>query len=174
VSPSDVVCSFLSNQHRCVSVFFIVRFITSCQTTCMFVAHFLALFLLSISTVALVTTRLSFSLSIAGAVKCVSAEYHFKQQLLIQVARHVNCNKKQLLKKLEGKVRGLVVHRTQQTGRRIIAGRPRARSARIYFNRNEDTGPQTPCSRRASLQKSSQSCFLLRSKVLSFSEEKEK
>ncbi len=65
------------------------------------------------------------------------AEYHFKQQLLIQVARHVNCNKKQLLKKLEGKVRGLVVHRTQQTGRRIIAGRPRARSARIYFNRKK-------------------------------------
>ncbi len=51
------------------------------------------------------------------------AEYHFKQQLLIQVARHVNCNKKQQLKKLEGKVRGLVVHRTQQTGRRIIAGK---------------------------------------------------
>lgn len=69
---------------------------------------------------------------------------------------------KQLLKKLEGKVRGLIVHRTQQTGRRIIAGRPRARSARIYFNRKEDTGPQTPCSCRASLQKSSQSCFLLR------------
>jgi hypothetical protein len=102
------------------------------------------------------------------------AEYHFKQQLLIQVARHVNCNKKQLLEKLEGKVRGLVVHRTQQTGRRIIAGRSRARSARIYFNRKEDTGPQTPCSRRASLQKSSQNCFLLRSKVLSFTEEKEK
>jgi hypothetical protein len=36
----------------------------------------------------------------------------------------VNCNKKQLLKKVEGKVRGLVVHRTQQRGRRIIAGRP--------------------------------------------------
>jgi hypothetical protein len=104
---------------------------------------------------------------------CV-AEYHFKQQLLIQVARHVNCNKKQQLKKLEGKVRGLIVHRTQQTGRRIIAGRPRARIARIYFNRKEDTGPQTPCSCRASLQKSSQSCFHLRSKVLSFSEEKEK
>ena len=66
-----------------------------------------------------------------------NAEYHFKQQLLIHVARHVNCNKKQLLKKLEGKVRGLVVHRTQQTGRRIIAGRPRARSARIYFNRKK-------------------------------------
>ncbi len=105
---------------------------------------------------------------------CASAEYHFKQQLLIQVARHMNCNKKQQLKKLEGKVRGLVVHRTQQTGRRIIAGRPRARSARIYFNRKEDTGPQTPCSRRVSLQKSSQRCFLLRSKELSFSEEKEK
>ncbi len=56
----------------------------------------------------------------------------------------------------------------------LLVGRPRVRhSARIYFNRKEDTGPQTPCSRRASLQKSSQSCFLLPSKVLSFSEEKE-
>jgi hypothetical protein len=55
----------------------------------------------------------------------------------------------------------------------LLAGSPRARSARIYFNRKEDTGPQTPCSRRASLQKSSQNCFLLPSKVLSFSEEKE-
>ncbi len=35
-----------------------------------------------------------------------NAEYHFKQQLLIQVARHVNCNKKQQLKKLEGKDAG--------------------------------------------------------------------
>jgi len=102
---------------------------------------------------------------VADICPLVIAEYHFKQQLLIQVARHVNCNKKQQLKKLEGKVRGLVVHRTQQTGRRIIAGRPRARSARIYFNRKEDTGPQTPCSCRASLQKSSQSCFLLRSRA---------
>ncbi len=73
-----------------------------------------------------------------GGSQDLPAEYHFKQQLLIQVARHVNCNKKQQLKKLEGKVRGLVVHRTQQTGRRIIAGRLRAR---IYFNRKEDTGP---------------------------------
>ena len=55
----------------------------------------------------------------------------------------------------------------------LLAGSPRARSARIYFNRKEDTGPQTPCSRRASLHKSSQNCFLLPSKVLSFSEEKE-
>ena len=118
--------------------------------------------------------RISIPLDLSSRPFIPLAEYHFKQQLLIQVARHVNCNKKQQLKKLEGKVRGLVVHRTQQTGRRTIAGRPRARSARIYFNRNEDTGPQTPCSRRASLQKSSQSCFLLLSKVLSFSEEKEK
>jgi hypothetical protein len=51
------------------------------------------------------------------------AEYHFKQQLLIQVARYVNWNNQQQLKKLEGKVRGLVVHRTKQTGRRIVVGR---------------------------------------------------
>ena len=34
----------------------------------------------------------------------------------IQDVRHVKYNKKQLLKKLEGKVRGLVVHRMQQMG----------------------------------------------------------
>ncbi len=38
---------------------------------------------------------------------------------------------------------------------------PEHTSARIYFNRKEDNGPQTPCSRRASLQKSSQSFFLV-------------
>ena len=33
----------------------------------------------------------------------------------------------------------------------LLAGRPREHSARIYFNRKEDTGPQTPCSCRTSL-----------------------
>ena len=41
-----------------------------------------------------------------GGSQDLPAEYHFKQQLLIQVARHVNCNKKQHLKKLEGKDAG--------------------------------------------------------------------
>ncbi len=49
--------------------------------------------------------------------RAVSAEYHFKQQLLIQVARHVNCNKKQQLKKLEGKVRGQCSDLLQQKRR---------------------------------------------------------
>ncbi len=55
----------------------------------------------------------------------------------------------------------------------LLPGSPRKRSTRIYFNRKEDTGPQTPCSCRSNLKKSSQSYFLLPSKVLSSFEEKE-
>ena len=91
-------------------------------------------------------------------------------------ARHaVNVTEKLAVWRTRSKVREADCARNDMGERQtqLLAGRPRARSARIYFNRKEDTGPQTPCSRRASLQKSSQSCFLLPSKVLTFSEEKE-
>ena len=82
-------------------------------------------------------------------------------------ARHaVNVTEKLAVRRTRSKVREADCARNDMGERQtqLLAGRPRARSARIYFNRKEDTGPQTPCSRRASLQKSSQSCFLVHGK----------
>ena len=80
-------------------------------------------------------------------------------------ARHaVNVTEKLAVRRTRSKVREADCARNDMGERQtqLLAGRPRARSARIYFNRKEDTGPQTPCSCRASLLKSSQSCFHLR------------